>query len=57
MVGFDRESSHVKYHKSDYVIAGAVSGSVTRTIFQPLDVVKIRFQVRKMAKHINMLLI
>lgn len=45
MVGFDRESSRLKHHESDYVTAGAVSGFMTRMIFQPLDVIKIRFQV------------
>lgn len=45
MVGFDRNSSSSKYRDSDYVIAGAASGFITRLIFQPLDVIKIRFQV------------
>lgn len=30
----------------DHMIAGAVSGLVTRFLCQPFDVVKIRFQVR-----------
>ncbi|GFY52413.1 mitochondrial thiamine pyrophosphate carrier [Trichonephila inaurata madagascariensis] len=46
MVGFDRLSSDRKFHESDYAIAGAVSGFVTRTLFQPLDVIKIRFQLQ-----------
>lgn len=32
--------------KSDHAVAGGVSGFVTRLLFQPLDVVKIRFQVK-----------
>lgn len=32
--------------KGDHAVAGGVSGFVTRLIFQPLDVVKIRFQVK-----------
>lgn len=46
MVGFDRNSSSPKFKDSDYVIAGATSGFITRLIFQPLDVIKIRFQVK-----------
>ncbi|XP_035223670.1 mitochondrial thiamine pyrophosphate carrier-like isoform X1 [Stegodyphus dumicola] len=46
MVGFERESAVQKFHKLDYIIAGAVSGFVTRTLFQPLDVIKIRFQLQ-----------
>lgn len=45
MAGFNRDPSDVKHHESDYVIAGAMSGFMTRAIFQPLDVIKIRFQV------------
>lgn len=30
----------------EYAVAGAVSGFVTRFACQPLDVVKIRFQVK-----------
>ncbi|GIY27225.1 mitochondrial thiamine pyrophosphate carrier [Caerostris darwini] len=38
--------SKIKFHELDYAIAGAVSGFVTRTLFQPLDVIKIRFQLQ-----------
>lgn len=31
---------------SDHAIAGAISGLITRFLCQPLDVIKIRFQVR-----------
>ncbi|XP_053997814.1 mitochondrial thiamine pyrophosphate carrier-like [Hylaeus anthracinus] len=33
-------------HNSDHAVAGALSGFVTRFICQPLDVVKIRFQLQ-----------
>lgn len=32
---------------SDHAIAGAVSGFTTRFLCQPLDVIKIRFQVNR----------
>lgn len=44
MVGFDPEAKK-KLSKGEYVAAGAVSGVFTRLLCQPLDVVKIRFQV------------
>ena len=31
---------------SDSVVAGAVSGGVTRLLIQPLDVLKVRFQLQ-----------
>ena len=43
MVGFtpgEKELSH-----QSHIFAGAVSGVATRIITQPLDVLKIRFQV------------
>ncbi|GBN10850.1 Mitochondrial thiamine pyrophosphate carrier [Araneus ventricosus] len=46
MVGFERPASNIKFHELDYAIAGAVSGFATRTVFQPLDVIKIRFQLQ-----------
>lgn len=36
----------VDEHNSDHIIAGAISGFVTRFTCQPLDVIKIRFQVK-----------
>jgi hypothetical protein len=44
MVGFDPEAKK-KLSKGEYGTAGAVSGAVTRFLCQPLDVIKIRFQV------------
>lgn len=46
--------SHVGYRADakeelsvgEHALAGAVSGMVTRALAQPLDVLKIRFQVR-----------
>lgn len=35
-----------KLRQSDYIIAGAGSGFITRMICQPLDVLKIRFQLQ-----------
>lgn len=35
---------------TDHAIAGAISGFVTRFTCQPLDVIKIRFQVRMRCK-------
>ncbi|XP_054715255.1 mitochondrial thiamine pyrophosphate carrier-like [Uloborus diversus] len=46
MVGFERTSAKYKFHELDYMLAGAVSGFATRTLFQPLDVIKIRFQLQ-----------
>lgn len=39
-------SSKTTNHNLEHAVAGAVSGFVTRFICQPLDVVKIRFQVK-----------
>lgn len=45
MVGYNpHESVHLS--PLEYAIAGAVSGSITRSICQPLDVLKIRFQLQ-----------
>ena len=44
MVGFDPGIKELS--KTEHVCAGAVSGVVTRAIAQPLDVIKIRFQVQ-----------
>lgn len=41
IMGFSQKSES----NSDHAIAGAVSGFVTRFLCQPLDVIKIRFQV------------
>ena len=47
MVGFSpRDERRLKLGLNDFVIAGSVSGSVSRVVVQPLDVIKIRFQVR-----------
>lgn len=45
MVGYDENASK-RLSDSEYAIAGAAAGGVTRAICQPLDVVKIRFQVK-----------
>ncbi|XP_017795586.1 PREDICTED: mitochondrial thiamine pyrophosphate carrier-like [Habropoda laboriosa] len=39
-------SSKTANHNSEHAVAGAVSGFVTRCMCQPLDVVKIRFQLQ-----------
>jgi solute carrier family 25 thiamine pyrophosphate transporter 19 len=44
MVGFDPEAKK-KLSRRECGTAGAVSGAVTRFLCQPLDVIKIRFQV------------
>ncbi|KAG8180055.1 hypothetical protein JTE90_023672 [Oedothorax gibbosus] len=46
MVVYEKNISVKKFHESDYAIAGAASGFITRTLFQPLDVLKIRFQLQ-----------
>ena len=43
MVGYDPEKKTLS--KFQYGLAGAGSGFFTRLVFQPLDVLKIRFQV------------
>ncbi|XP_072044109.1 mitochondrial thiamine pyrophosphate carrier-like [Amphiura filiformis] len=45
MVGFTPEKER-NLTPIDYGIAGAVSGAVTRALVQPLDVLKIRFQLQ-----------
>lgn len=41
-MGFSRETT---LPSLDHAIAGAASGFITRFLCQPLDVIKIRFQV------------
>jgi len=43
MVGFDPNERELSRYT--HVAAGALSGIFTRTLSQPLDVLKIRFQV------------
>lgn len=44
MVGHDSHSDKLKNY--DFAIAGAASGFITRGLSQPLDVLKIRFQLQ-----------
>lgn len=44
MVGYSKESS--KLSSVDFAVAGAGSGLITRALGQPLDVLKIRFQLQ-----------
>ncbi|KAK3107142.1 hypothetical protein FSP39_008025 [Pinctada imbricata] len=44
MVGFTPDT--VQLSSSEHAVAGAVSGGVSRALFQPLDVLKIRFQLQ-----------
>ena len=44
MVGYHPEQRLLS--QSEYAAAGAFSGVFTRVVIQPLDVIKIRFQVR-----------
>jgi solute carrier family 25 thiamine pyrophosphate transporter 19 len=44
MVGFEPEAKK-KLSKGELGTAGAISGALTRFLCQPLDVIKIRFQV------------
>lgn len=43
-VGY-KENQDDQLTPGDHAVAGAVSGMVTRALIQPLDVLKIRFQV------------
>ncbi|PIK51602.1 putative mitochondrial thiamine pyrophosphate carrier [Apostichopus japonicus] len=45
MVGYDSNVSH-NFTTTDYQLAGASSGFFTRLLLQPLDVLKIRFQLQ-----------
>jgi len=44
MVGFEPEAKK-KLSKGEHGMAGAISSALTRLLCQPLDVIKIRFQV------------
>ena len=44
MVGYNPQTE-ASLSKQEYAIIGATSSAVARAISQPLDVVKIRFQV------------
>ena len=50
MVGFD-PSNNKPLPKQYYGYAGAISGVVTRAVAQPIDVIKIRFQVVIHVRH------
>ena len=43
MVGYDNKGREL--NNTEYAIAGAASGFITRLLSQPFDVIKIRFQV------------
>ncbi|VDD75465.1 unnamed protein product [Mesocestoides corti] len=45
MVGFDK-SRHQNLSNSDFLVAGCISGFFGRACVQPLDVVKVRFQLQ-----------
>lgn len=45
-LSWDKVDKHEKLTPRDHAIAGGVSGLVTRCFLQPLDVVKIRFQLQ-----------
>jgi hypothetical protein len=45
MVVYDRFAQLDTLSSFDHSLAGAVSGILTRVVSQPLDVLKIRFQV------------
>ena len=44
MVGYDEQKKELT--STEYALAGAASGVVTRICLQPLDVLKIRFQIQ-----------
>lgn len=44
MVGYDNRADNL--NSTDFIIAGAVSGFLTRCLCQPFDVIKIRFQLQ-----------
>lgn len=44
MVGYDKQ--HEKLTQFDFAFAGGTSGCITRAVCQPLDVLKIRFQLQ-----------
>ena len=50
MVGYDPSNKEVELPELTFGVAGALSGFVTRAICQPLDVLKIRLQVREVGK-------
>ena len=52
MVGFSPHDL-VQLSDAEYAAAGAVSGSITRCVAQPLDVLKIRFQVKYCVGHLT----
>lgn len=44
MVGYDENQRQLT--SAQYAMAGAASGVITRLLLQPLDVLKIRFQIQ-----------